>query len=85
MFALINESDDISTQQQAPLSCGNPLGGLQNRVCGILIAPSCLVFGHSIQKGRGPFPGHHPGVGAFLGLRGEGQGTEYGHGSGWFF
>lgn len=68
MFALINESDDISTQQRALLSCGNPLGGLENRDCRILIAHSCQPIGHPVQKVRGPLTQHPPGARAFLGL-----------------
>lgn len=68
MFALINESDDISTQQRAPLSCGNPLGGLENGDCGVLIAHSCQLIGHPVQKVKGPLPSILLVARAFLGF-----------------
>lgn len=71
MFALINDSNDISTQQQAPLSCGNPLGGLENRDCESLIAHSCQLIGQP----EDPSPSSSP-CRSFLGFGEGGQGAE---------
>lgn len=76
MFALINDSNDISTQQQAPLSCGNPLGGLENRDCESLIAHSCQLIGQP----EDPSPSSSP-CRSFLGFGEGGQGREYDHSS----